>query len=79
MAQNLVLQEAEERRRQALLAEEGTEGGGLMGLMETQEQEEGAGMIGNDDMYFPAWRLGLRRVVHHDHFQVSTTVVWCNT
>ena len=64
----LVSQEAEERHRQALWAEEGTNGASFI---DDNEQEEGGGMTGNDELqYLPTWRLVLRRVVDHDKFQV---------
>lgn len=63
------LQEAEERHRQALWADEGTNGASFM---EENELEEGGGIIGNDEMMdHPAWRLVLRRLVDHNKFQVS--------
>lgn len=61
-------QEAEERHRQALWADEGTNGASFI---DENEQEEGGGIIGNDELQgLPTWRLVLRRVVDHDKFQV---------
>ncbi len=61
-------QEAEERHRQALWADEGTNGASFL---EEDDQEEGGGTIGNDELQdLPTWRLVLRRVVEHDKFQV---------
>lgn len=67
-AQTPASQEAEERHRQALLAEEGTIGANS--LM-TEDQRDGDGRIGGDEMGFPGWRLMLRRMVQHDKFQVN--------
>lgn len=66
--QNPASQEAEERHRQALLAEEGTIGANSM---MTQDQGDGDGILGGDEIGFPAWRLMLRRIVQHDKFQVN--------
>ena len=63
-----VPQEAEERHRQALWADEGTNGASFM---EEDEQDEGKGAVGNEDLLgLPAWRLVLRRLVDHNKFQV---------
>lgn len=64
-----VFQEAEERHRQALWADEGTNGASFV---DDAEQLEGGGMLGNNDMMdVPAWRMVLRRLVEHDKFQVG--------
>lgn len=63
-----VSQEAEERHRQALRADEGTNGASFI---DENEQEEGGGIIRNDELQdLPTWRLVLRRAVDHDKFQV---------
>lgn len=61
-------QEAEERHRQALWADEGSNGASFM---EDDEQDDGGGVVGNEDLLgLPAWRLVLRRLVDHNKFQV---------
>lgn len=61
-------QEDEERHRQALWADEGTNGANFL---EEDGQEEGGGVIGNDELQDVAtWRLVLRRLVDHAKFQV---------
>eukprot|EP00752_Nemacystus_decipiens_P011295 g10037.t1 len=65
--------EAEERHRQALWADEGTNGASFI---DENEQEEGGGITGNDELQdLPTWRLVLRRVVDHDKFQNSITLL----
>lgn len=62
------MQEAEERHRQALWADEGTNGASFI---DENEQEEGGGVTGNDELQdLPTWRLVLRRLVDHVKFQV---------
>lgn len=62
------MQEAEERHRQALWADEGTNGASFI---DENEQEEGGGVTGNDELQdLPTWRLVLRRMVDHVKFQV---------
>lgn len=63
-----VSQEDEERHRQALWADEGTNGASFL---EDDGQEEGGSIIGNDELQdMSTWRLVLRRVVDHAKFQV---------
>lgn len=70
-------QEAEERHRQALWADEGTNGASFM---EEDEQDEGGKLIGNEDLLgLPAWRLVLRRLVDHNKFQVREQPHTSNT
>lgn len=67
-------QEAEERHRQALWADEGTNGASFM---EEKEDEERGGVLGNEEMNYPAWRLVLRRLVDHHKFQVLVLLSRC--
>lgn len=72
-----VSQEAEERHRQALWADEGTNGASFM---EEDEQDDGGGGGGNEDLLgLPAWRLVLRRLVDHNKFQVREQPCTRNT
>ncbi|CAM9574083.1 unnamed protein product, partial [Ectocarpus sp. 8 AP-2014] len=65
--------EAEERHRQALWADEGTNGASFI---DENEQEEGGGVTGNDELQdLPTWRLVLRRLVDHVKFQNSITLL----
>lgn len=69
MKQLSVEQEAEERQRQARLAEEGTN----EGFAEEKAEEEGEGQEGEGDevtVSYPAWRLALRTMVDNQLFQV---------
>lgn len=66
---SLVLQEAEERHRQALWADEGTDGGFLD---EGGDEDQGGVILGvEDSMIYPAWRMVLRRLVDFHKFQVK--------
>ncbi|CAN0277135.1 unnamed protein product [Pylaiella littoralis] len=65
--------EDEERHRQALWADEGTNGASFL---EEDGQEEGGGIIGNDELQdISTWRLVLRRLVDHAKFQNSITLL----
>ncbi|CBJ26318.1 Voltage Gated Calcium/Sodium Channel subunit alpha [Ectocarpus siliculosus] len=65
--------EAEERHRQALWADEGTNGASFI---DENEEEEGGGVTGNDELQdLPTWRLVLRRLVDHVKFQNSITLL----
>lgn len=63
-----LFQEAEERHRQALWADQDTKG---TSFVEEDEKDEEEGVIGNDDQTgHPAWRLALKRFVNQTKFQV---------